>query len=94
MATTQEKATPRDAVSAESSALLRKAGEPVRDWTGSASDLDSDPIRTRASVPTLIRPMESLPAPSTNTAATKGAQKFTVLFTIYCLYLLIVILTL
>ncbi|CAN6550804.1 unnamed protein product [Malus baccata var. baccata] len=72
MATTQEKATPRDAASAESSALLRKAGEPVRDWTGSSSDLDSDPIRTRASVPTLIRPMESLPAPSTNTAATKG----------------------
>ncbi|BBG94018.1 Copper amine oxidase family protein [Prunus dulcis] len=69
-----EKATPccLDAAPAKSSALLHKASDPMRDWTVSGSDPSQDPIRNRAAVPTLIRPIETLPATSTNTTATKG----------------------
>lgn len=76
MAATQEKATPccLDAAPAKSSALLRKASDPMRDWTVSGSDPSQDPIRNRAAVPTLIRPIETLPATSTNTTAAKGRK--------------------
>ncbi|KAJ7953563.1 Amine oxidase [Quillaja saponaria] len=63
MATAQEKATPP---------LLPRASNVLHDWPAMKTDPSEDPIRSSASVPTLIRPVDTLSDPPPLTTSTKG----------------------
>lgn len=72
MATTQEKTTPNCCIEATRT-VNNKASEILRDWKLPESDPSRDPIRKRESLATMVRSVESLPDPSTNTlTSTKG----------------------
>ncbi|KAF8378236.1 hypothetical protein HHK36_029575 [Tetracentron sinense] len=88
MAATAEKATsccidnksvsPRREAAAVSSVAVAVAAAPgvVQDWTVTTTDSRDDQQHKRASMATLIRPVDSLPEPPTN-ASTKGIQIMT-----------------
>lgn len=75
MAATQEKATvsctDAKSVSPDQPSLLRKAAGILQDLAVPSSDPAEDQRRNLAAMATLIRPVASLPEPSTH-ASTKG----------------------
>ncbi|KAK9276530.1 hypothetical protein L1049_006064 [Liquidambar formosana] len=76
MAATSEKATPccidDKSPSSPPPPLLRKAVDVLHDWSVAVSDSAENQIRKRAAMAALIRPVETLPEPPTNTTSTKG----------------------